>query len=209
MDDFSHALSKVHKDWFHLQDFSKALKILEVVESNGTAFAPSLDRVLSAYALAPEQVRVVLVGQDPYPTLGDATGLAFSVERSTNLPRSLRNIFTELASDTGKDLRNNGNLQDWHEQGVFLINRTLTVPIGNSNGHQDLGWENFTNQTVSILGKLGAVGLLMGKSAGKLSVLFKKSVITAHPSPLSANRGFFGSRPFSKVNELLDKPIEW
>ena len=207
MVDFTHEQFDIHPEWLELfpEQFKAAFEILDSLEG----YLPPKAEVFKVFSLAPSSVKVVIVGQDPYPTLGDATGLAFSVERSTNLPRSLRNIFTELASDTGKALRNNGNLQDWHEQGVFLINRTLTVPIGNSNGHQDLGWENFTNQTVSILGKLGAVGLLMGKSAGKLSVHFKKSVITAHPSPLSANRGFFGSRPFSKVNELLDKPIEW
>jgi uracil-DNA glycosylase len=150
----------------------------------------------------------VIVGQDPYPTEGDANGLAFSVSRNEDLPKSLQNIFKELQSDLGIT-RSSGDLTDWLNQGVFLINRILTTTAGHSLAHKDLGWQEFTEKVISQLGSSGAVGLLMGKHAQEMSKYFKNYVLTPHPSPLSAYRGFFGSKAFSKVNSLLDIPIHW
>jgi uracil-DNA glycosylase len=194
MDDSTHAQFNIHPEWFKLfpSEFEAAIKIVETVQN----FAPAKESIFKAFQVVPSSIKVVIVGQDPYPTAGDATGLAFSVSRNQNLPKSLQNLFKELKNDLGID-RINGDLSDWQSQGVFLINRVLTVPIGDANGHKNLGWESFTET------------LLMGKSAGEMAGYFEKKVITAHPSPLSAYRGFFGSKPFSAVNSHLDKPIKW
>lgn len=209
MGDFSHALSKVHPDWLNLQDFDYALKILGRVAENGVEFAPGIAEVFRVYSTPPSSVRVVIVGQDPYPTRGDANGLAFSVDRAVNLPKSLRNIFKELSSDLQEPLREDGDLSDWQSEGVFLLNRTLTVPLSQSNGHSSIGWQDFTLNSLEVLGNYGAVALLLGKSAAECAPIFKETVITTHPSPLSAYRGFFGSKPFSTINNLLDQPINW
>ena len=200
------ALSKVHPKWLQLfpEEFQQAAELLQKISD----YTPTSSTVFRVFELPPEQVRVVLVGQDPYPTPGDATGLAFSVNRDAKLPKSLQNLFKELFSDLGIS-RNQGNLDDWHSQGVFLINRVLTVPIGISNGHRNIGWEIFTEKMIKYLAESGAVGLLLGKSAQQLSPYFKKKVLAPHPSPLSAHRGFFGSKIFSEVNVLLDEPIKW
>ena len=200
------ALSKVHPKWLQLfpEAFQQADELLQKIAD----YTPTSSTVFRVFELPPEQVRVVLVGQDPYPTPGDATGLAFSVNRDAKLPKSLQNLFKELFSDLGIS-RNQGNLDDWHSQGVFLINRVLTVPIGISNGHRNIGWEIFTEKMIKYLAESGAVGLLLGKSAQQLSPYFKKKVLAPHPSPLSAHRGFFGSKIFSEVNVLLDEPIKW
>ena len=200
------ALSKVHPKWLQLfpEEFQQASELLEKIKD----YTPTASTVFRVFELSPDQVRVVLVGQDPYPTSGDATGLAFSVNRDANLPKSLQNLFKELFSDLGIS-RNQGNLDDWQAQGVFLINRVLTVPIGFSNGHRNIGWEIFTEKIIKYLAESGAVGLLLGKSAQELSPYFKKKILAPHPSPLSAHRGFFGSKIFSAVNELLDEPIKW
>ena len=190
--------------FFDLVAFVKS----EYTSKKGHIF-PKGDQIFRALNACPlSNVKVVILGQDPYPTSGDATGLAFSVNRDANLPKSLQNLFKELFSDLGIS-RNQGNLDDWQAQGVFLINRVLTVPIGISNGHRNIGWEIFTEKMIKYLAESGAVGLLLGKSAQELSPYFKKKVLAPHPSPLSAHRGFFGSKIFSAVNELLDEPIKW
>ena len=209
MDVSSRALSKVHPDWQGKLDFELIYAILSRIEKLQHQFAPVPENILNAFSISPESIKVVIVGQDPYPTPGDATGLAFSVNRSTNLPRSLRNIFTELHNDLGTPLRENGDLSDWVEQGVFLINRILTTPIGSPLGHSKVGWQEFTDQAIQVAARNGAIGFLMGKPAASIQDKFESSVTTAHPSPLSAHRGFFGSRPFSKINALLDAPIVW
>ena len=200
------ALSKVHPKWLQLfpEEFQQAAELLQKISD----YTTTSSTVFRVFELSPDQVRVVLVGQDPYPRSGDATGLAFSVNRDANLPKSLQNLFKELFTDLGIS-RNQGNLDDWQAQGVFLINRVLTVPIGISNGHRNIGWEIFTEKMIKYLAESGAVGLLLGKSAQELSPYFKKKVLAPHPSPLSAHRGFFGSKIFSAVNELLDEPIKW
>jgi uracil-DNA glycosylase len=203
---FTQVLNKVHPDWLKLfeSDFLLFAAKLKGIEN----LAPSLENVFKVFTLSPSDVRVVIVGQDPYPTKGDANGLAFSVSRNENLPKSLQNIFKELQSDLGIS-RSDGDLTDWQNQGVFLINRVLTTTIGNSLAHKDLGWQEFTEKVIAYLGSLGSVALLMGKHAEEMSKYFENYVITPHPSPLSAYRGFFGSKAFSKVNALLDKPIKW
>ena len=206
MDASTLALSKVHRDWLDLfpNEFKKAAQILNALEN----YTPNTEDVFKAFEISPKEVRVVIVGQDPYPTKGDAIGLAFSVKRSEKLPKSLINIFKELKSDLGI-ARVNGDLSDWQSQGVFLINRVLTTPIGATMGHKQIGWEDFTETIISYLGQNGAIGLLMGKEAETMAQHFNKKVITSHPSPLSAYRGFFGSKPFSRINELLEIPIKW
>ena len=199
-------LSNVHPDWLKL--FEKDFRSFEAILKNVENLAPKSDDVFRVFSLAPSQVRVVIVGQDPYPTNGDANGLAFSVNRNEKLPKTLQNIFKELKSDLGIS-RSNGNLADWQSQGVFLINRVMTTTIGNSLAHKDLGWQEFTEKVIAHLGSKGAVGLLMGKHAEEMSKYFKNYVVTPHPSPLSAYRGFFGSKAFSRVNSLLAKPINW
>ena len=206
MDASTHAQFNIHPEWLRLfpSEFEAAFAIIDAIED----YSPAKENIFKAFHVAPSSIKVVIVGQDPYPTAGDATGLAFSVNRSHQLPKSLQNLFNELESDVGIH-RTSGDLNDWQNQGVFLINRVLTVPIGVANGHKNLGWENFSETIISYLGTLGAVALLMGKSAEEMAKYFDKKVITAHPSPFSAYRGFFGSKPFSSVNKLLATPIKW
>lgn len=202
----THALNSIHSHWLQLfpEEFKSASSILD----NLSDFAPTAENVFRVFEISPEKVKVVIVGQDPYPTSGVATGLAFAVNRDERLPKSLSNIYKELANDLGI-VRISGDLTDWQAQGVFLINRILTTPIGEPLGHKGIGWEEFTEKIIAHLGERGAVGLLMGKSAQEMDKYFSKKIATAHPSPLSAYRGFFGSRPFSAVNALLETPIKW
>jgi uracil-DNA glycosylase len=152
-----------------------------------------------------DSTRVVFFGQDPFPTLGHAHGLAFSVETSVaSLPASLRNIFKELQSDLGIT-RSQGDLSDWCDQGVMLINRILTTDVGQSLAHEKLGWQEITTAVAQILGKNDVIAVLWGNSALELRSFFPDDDVVAsvHPSPLSAYRGFFGSKPFSQVNARL------
>jgi uracil-DNA glycosylase len=156
----------------------------------------------------------VIVGQDPYPTPGYAHGLAFSVDEDRRpFPKSLQNIFAELTSDLGIPLPDHGNLERWSESGVMLLNRVLTVELGRPNAHLKLGWQSVTNAIAEELAKRDVVAVLWGKNAQELSNLFQYKVESPHPSPLSAYRGFFGSRPFSTVNTFLleqgKEPIHW
>ena len=202
----THEQFNIHPEWLKLfpNEFKEAFKLAASLQN----CQPAKDYVFKVFEVDPANIKVVVVGQDPYPTSGDATGLAFSVDRSEKLPKSLQNIFKELQSDLGIS-RSDGSLSDWQAQGVFLINRVLTVPAGKANGHNNLGWEDFTEVIIKYLGQNGAVALLMGKSAEEMGKYFAKKVITAHPSPLSAYRGFFGSKPFSAINSYLDTPIKW
>ncbi len=206
MDVSTLALSKVHPKWLELfpEEFKNASRILEGISD----FQPQAANVFKAFEISPDQVRVVVVGQDPYPTAGDAIGLAFAVSRDEKLPKSLQNIFKELLSDKGVE-RTSGDLNNWQDQGVLLLNRILTTPTGNPLGHANIGWEEFTESIIRYLGDTGAVALLMGNKAQEMSKYFAKKIETAHPSPLSAYRGFFGSKPFSRIDELLTEPINW
>lgn len=164
----------------------------------------------------PDAVRVVILGQDPYPTPGDANGLAFSVSPGTKLPRSLKNIFAEVETDLGVT-RTDGDLSDWARQGVLLLNTSLSVPAGDANAHKALGWGALVQQVLARVSERPTAFILWGNTAQKLAKHIAPGdhlmVETAHPSPLSARRGFFGSRPFSRVNEWLttrgQTPIEW
>jgi uracil-DNA glycosylase len=167
--------------------------------------APSPDLVFRALSNPIASTKVVIFGQDPYPTQGHAHGLAFSVEASVSpLPPSLRNIYKELYSDLAI-LRTLGDLGDWQEQGVMLINRILSTEVGQSMAHSKLGWQEVTETVAQALGKRNVIAVLWGNTALELKKYFNPEdvVSSVHPSPLSAHRGFFGSSPFSQVNAKL------
>ena len=179
--------------------------------------APSIFR---AFTMADfDAVRVVILGQDPYPTPGHANGLAFSVSEGVEIPRSLQNIFREIASDIGTPPPRSGSLELWAAQGVFLLNSALTVRAGQSNSHQGRGWEKLTGRAIEALAarETPLVFMLWGSNARKLGAGIDRArhlVLEApHPSPLSADRGFFGCRHFSRANEFLAargfSPIIW
>ena len=177
--------------------------------------APSYDLVFRALSNPIASTKVVIFGQDPYPTKGHAHGLAFSVEASVSpLPPSLRNIYKELSEDLGIT-RSNGDLSDWVNQGVMLINRVLTTDVGQSMSHEKLGWQEVTDKVAQILGTRKVIAVLWGNAALELKSHFRPEdvISSVHPSPLSAHRGFFGSSPFSQVNAKLVarnlKDIEW
>ena len=170
---------------------------------------PSEHEVFTSLQLtSPDDVRIVIVGQDPYHGAGQAHGLSFSVQHGTRIPPSLRNIYAELHSDLDVPLPSHGNLEAWAKQGVLLLNSTLTVREGEAGSHAGHGWETFTDAIISYLGSRQEhiVFVLWGAHAGKKTSLIGQhhTVITSvHPSPLSAHRGFFGSRPFSQANRAL------
>lgn len=178
---------------------------------------PAKFDVLRCLALPLDSVRVVIVGQDPYPNRMYACGLAFAVgDLGLTLPKSLQNIRTELIDDIGCEGTRFFDLTKWHNQGVLLINRVLTVEEGSSNSHINLGWEEFTSDLLKYLqGKNTFVAILWGNAAQVLKPLFDESMTikSVHPSPLSAYRGFFNSKPFSRTNEILINhgidPIDW
>ena len=178
-------------------------------ERKAVTVFPSEREVFAALQLTPPgAVRVVIVGQDPYHGAGQAHGLSFSVQRGTRIPPSLRNIYAELHSDLDIPLPSHGNLEAWAKQGVLLLNSTLTVREGEAGSHAGHGWETFTDAIISYLGlrQEHIVFVLWGAHAGRKTSLINQhhTVITSvHPSPLSAHRGFFGSRPFSQANRAL------
>lgn len=182
----------------------------------GSTLPPRQD-VLRAFSLPLAQVKVVVVGQDPYPTPGNSMGLAFSVKPGTRIARSLANIFKELESDTGATIPASGDLTPWADRGVLLLNRVLTVPAGEAGGHRKMGWEEVTACALTALAKRGGplVAILWGKDAAATGKYLPNvaTIESAHPSPLSARRGFFGSKPFSRTNELLvaqgGTPVDW
>ena len=169
---------------------------------------PPVYQRFAAFDLTPpEQTRVVILGQDPYPTPGHAHGLAFSVEPDvTPLPRSLNNIFKEMNEDIG-ETPNNGDLRGWSKQGILLMNTALSVPAGEANGHKHLGWSQLAHQVLDYTSRRPTAYILWGNAAQKLESFINPGdhliLKSAHPSPLSARRGFFGSRPFSTVNRWL------
>ena len=206
---------QLHSDW------KKILKphqnLIAAIEQKllGVEIAPDFANVFRALSRSIDSTHIVIFGQDPYPTAGHAHGLAFSVASSVlPLPPSLRNIYAELATDCGVT-RTQGDLSDWFDQGVMLINRILTTETGVSLAHADYGWQQVTDAVAEELGKRDVVAVLWGKSAGELAHYFRADLVieSVHPSPLSAYRGFFGSKPFSRCNELLiskgRKTIVW
>lgn len=186
----------------------------------GEQVLPAPEHVLRAFRQPFEDVRVLVLGQDPYPTPGHPIGMCFACDRHVRpLPRSLANIYRELHDDLGIAPAAHGDLTAWTEQGVLLLNRVLTVRAGASGSHRGLGWEEVTEAAVRALVARGTplVGLLWGADARRMAPLLREGgagvVESSHPSPLSASRGFFGSRPFSRVNALLEaagaEPVDW
>lgn len=166
-----------------------------------------------------DHVKVVILGQDPYPTPGNANGLCFSINKGVEIPASLKNIYKEINTDIGKVNSNSGDLSSWAKQGVLLLNATLTVNSGKPGSHQNKGWEQFTDEAIKILNeeKQNIVYLLWGSFAQKKGAIINRKnnlvLEAAHPSPLSAHRGFFGCKHFSKTNAYLimnsKEPIVW
>ncbi|MDP9443272.1 MAG: uracil-DNA glycosylase [Actinomycetota bacterium] len=184
----------------------------------GRTYLPAGEHVLRAFGQPLADVKVLVVGQDPYPTPGHAVGLSFSVAPDVRpLPQSLLNILRELHDDLGHPPPADGDLTAWTRQGVLLLNRVLTVQPGRAGSHRGRGWERVTEQAIRALVRRGGplVALLWGRDAQTLKPLLGEVpyVESAHPSPLSATRGFFGSRPFSRVNALLAEqggaPVDW
>lgn len=197
-------------------------KLREFLKEEYSAYTifPTMENIWTAFQWTDyEDVKVVILGQDPYHGEGQAHGLSFSVQPQVKIPPSLRNIYKELEDDLGISPVNHGYLKSWAEQGVFLLNAVLTVRSGEANSHRGKGWEELTDFAIASLNEREEpiVFILWGASARKKQALIdtdKHYVITsAHPSPLSAHRGFLGSKPFSKTNELLEasgqEPIDW
>jgi uracil-DNA glycosylase len=184
----------------------------------GRRYLPAGENVLRAFQQPFEDVRVLIVGQDPYPTPGHPVGLSFSVAPDVRrLPGSLVNIFREYTADLGYPQPSNGDLTPWTERGVLLLNRVLTVEPGRAGSHRGKGWEEVTSQAISALAarERPMVAILWGKDARGLRELMPRveCIESVHPSPMSADRGFFGSRPFSRANEILERagtqPVDW
>lgn len=206
---------QLHADWqIELLEHRQRIDEIELFLRD-KEIEPSYEFVFRALSSSLGSTRVVIFGQDPYPTRGHAHGLAFSVDSKVSpLPASLRNIYKELEADI-QVTRDSGDLSDWFDQGVMLINRVLTTETGKSLAHEKLGWQDVTETVAKVLGERGVIAVLWGNSAQELKKYFKDEdvISSVHPSPLAAYRGFFGSKPFSQVNtKLLAKgftPIRW
>lgn len=209
---WAQALAPVASDIAALGDRLRA----EVAAGRG--YLPAGDRVLRAFQRPLDDVRVLIVGQDPYPTPGHPIGLSFAVDAHVRpLPRSLGNIYRELNDDLGIPPASHGDLSAWSDQGVMLLNRVLTVTPGQPASHRGWGWEKVTEHAIRTLVARDRplVAILWGRDAGGLRPLLGETPVidSPHPSPLSASRGFFGSRPFSRANALLAEqgapPVDW
>lgn len=210
--DWAEALSPLETRIHEMGDFLRA------ENKAGRGYLPAGENVLRAFTLPLADVRVLIIGQDPYPTPGHAVGLSFSVGRDVRpLPKSLVNIYKELHTDLGIEPCEHGDLSAWFEQGVMLLNRVLTVRPGSPASHRGKGWEDVTTRAVEALATRGGplVAILWGRDAqGAESLLGGTPIIKSpHPSPLSAHNGFFGSTPFSRANQALEAqgaaPIDW
>lgn len=216
--DWAHALAPVEPQVHAMGNF------LRDEHAHGHATLPAAKNILRAFTIPFNSVRVLIVGQDPYPTPGHPVGLSFSVAPDVHpIPASLQNIYRELQDDLGIEPAPNGDLTAWTKQGVMLLNRCLTVRAGQPNSHQGKGWEPVTEAAIRALdartdaeGKpMPLVAILWGRNAQSLEPLLAHAVVikSPHPSPLSARRGFFGSHPFSRANEALThmgaEPINW
>jgi uracil-DNA glycosylase len=192
---------------------------LRAESAAGRPWAPRGESILRAFGQPLDDVRVLIVGQDPYPTPGHAVGLSFSVAADVRpLPRSLQNIYRELVADLGCPTPSTGDLSPWAERGVLLLNRVLTVRLGDPGSHRGIGWEEVTSTAIEALVQrpdAPLVAILWGRDAQTLtgSLPDVPVIASAHPSPMSADRGFFGSRPFSRANSLLADlgadPVDW
>ncbi len=210
--DWAEALAPVEPQLRAVGDFLRA------ETAAGRPYQPAPSDILRAFQRPLADVRVLIVGQDPYPTPGHAMGLSFSVQPHVRpVPRSLQNIYAEMATDLGAPTPVHGDLSAWSDQGVMLLNRVLTVGAGDTGSHRRKGWEAITEAAIRALVARDQplVAILWGRDAATLKPLLGDTPVveSAHPSPLSARRGFFGSRPFSRVNELLvaqgSAPVDW
>ena len=208
----SFSLEEVELTWRpffadHIDSIDEILESLEDVE-----ISPAREDIFRAFTFPLDSVRVLILGQDPYPGIGVADGLAFS-SPAMPIPASLRNIYKEYSEDLALPIPKGADLTIWAQRGVLLLNRTLTTSVGERNAHLSRGWSVLTLSIAKMLADRGVVAVLWGNNARELAPLFKYRVESAHPSPLSARRGFFGSKPFSSANKFLiemgRKPIDW
>lgn len=217
---------KIHESWkeklseeFKKEYFQDLISFVRDEYSKGTVYPPGPE-IFSAFDNCPfNNVKVVIIGQDPYHGPNQANGLSFSVANGVKVPPSLRNIYKELKEDLGKEITESGNLEGWATQGVLLLNATLTVGASDAGSHQKKGWEEFTDAVIKTLNeeKENLVFILWGAYARKkgadIDPVRHKIIESPHPSPFAAHRGFFGSKPFSKTNAFLEangiKEIEW
>lgn len=214
------AWTDILKDEFNKEYFLKITSFLNHEYSKKEIFPPK-ELVFNIFKkVNPNDIKVVILGQDPYHGINQANGMSFSVNKGEKIPPSLRNIYLELYSDLKIDLPKHGDLTSWVNQGVFLLNATLTVEKGKPNSHKDIGWQIFTDKVISTISKFDfpKVFILWGNFAISKKFLIENNknnfiISSPHPSPFSANKGFFGSHPFSKTNNFLInngiKPIDW
>ncbi len=212
---------EVLHDEFEKPYMQKLREFLKQEKERGARIYPKNADIFNAFNKTPfDKVKVVILGQDPYPGDHQAHGLSFSVQKGIAIPKSLQNIYKELTTDIpGFIYPAHGNLEEWAKQGVLLLNATLTVRAGESASHQKMGWEVFTDEVIRTLSekRKGIVFILWGNYAQSKIALIDESkhhiIKSVHPSPLSVARGFYGSKPFSKANEYLvkegEKPIDW
>ena len=207
---------QLHPSWREsLHEYLPLLDEIEV-KISADSYLPQSNLVMRALSRDFYQSKVLILGQDPYPNPVHPVGLAFSIPaKEKKFPPSLRNIFIELNTDLGIDVPESGDLSRWADQGVVLLNRTLTCRSGESNSHLDSGWKAFTEICVAKLAQLETIAILCGNNAQECSKHFERTrlIMSPHPSPLSAHRGFFGSKPFSRANTALTSlgktPIDW
>lgn len=208
----SFSLEEVHPSWrpFFAEHVGAIDEILSSLDDQ--EISPSRENIFRAFTFSLDNVRVLILGQDPYPGHGVADGLAFS-SPSLPIPASLRNIYKEYVEDLTLPIPTSADLTAWAERGVLLLNRTLTTSTGERNAHLSKGWSPLTFSIAQFLAGRDVVAILWGNNARQLSPLFKNRVESAHPSPLSARRGFFGSKPFSAANKMLEETgretIDW
>lgn len=221
MSTYKEALEKVQSlSWSNFFKTQDLYQIMEILDNSEKTIYPSSENIFKVFELAPKDIKVVILGQDPYYNPNQAMGLAFSVNSETQTPKSLKNIFKELKNDLGVE-RDNPNLEDWHKQGVFLLNTALSVPEKKPNAHKKY-WKKFTNDLIQYLTKMNPniIYIMWGNNAKAFGqkiekILNSKDLIhySPHPSPLSAYQGFFNSKPFSwanqKLKELGQTEIKW
>jgi len=205
-------LAEIDSSWHRV--FEPNLREIEsiLLSLEGKEITPPRRKIFRAFSQPLDEIKVVILGQDPYPGFGVADGLAFSTSGET-IPASLRNIFTEYCDDLGIARPTSGDLSPWFREGVLLLNTALTTEVGSRDLHSSLGWGKLISDVLDELSSRDVVAILWGNSAKKLGSAFAYRIESVHPSPLSAHRGFFGSKPFSRSNALLSElsvePVNW